>query len=154
MIHQFVREKFGAEAETKVPHYTALLEVWEEWFGPEGGRQRYRRSAAAVDTGSSTVTITRPGQVVVLTSTPFAVKLRDNVFGEPISVDLTLGLDAFTHSGFVREFRQQMFTSFGSTRRWRYSIVPLEILASSGSERCLLHRRWRAVDSACWSFSY
>ncbi|MFG2867572.1 transposase [Streptomyces sp. NPDC048338] len=98
MIHQFVREKFGTEAETKIPHYTTLLKVWKEWFGPEGGRQRYLRSAAAVDTGGSTVTITRPGQVVVLDTTPFAVKLRDDVFGEPISVDLTLGLDAFTHS--------------------------------------------------------
>ncbi|GGN56639.1 transposase [Streptomyces kronopolitis] len=98
MIHQFVREKFGTEAETKVPHYTTLLKVWKEWFGPEGGRQRYLRSAAAVDTGGSTVTITRPGQVVVLDTTPFAVKLRDDVFGEPVSVDLTLALDAFTHS--------------------------------------------------------
>ncbi|MEU3317136.1 transposase [Streptomyces sp. NPDC006662] len=98
MIHQFVREKFGTEAEKKIPHYTTLLTVWKEWFGPEGGRQRYLRSAAAVNTGGSTVTITRPGQVVVLDTTPFAVKLRDDVFGEPISVDLTLGLDAFTHS--------------------------------------------------------
>ncbi|WP_210608894.1 DDE-type integrase/transposase/recombinase [Streptomyces rhizosphaericus] len=98
MIHQFVREKFGAEAEKKIPHYTTLLKVWKEWFGPESGRQRYLRSAAAVDTGGSTVTITRPGQVVVLDTTPFPVKLRDDVFGEPITVDLTLGLDAFTHS--------------------------------------------------------
>ncbi|MFF2308482.1 hypothetical protein ACFVVP_39030 [Streptomyces sp. NPDC058128] len=44
------------------------------------------------------MTITRPGQVVVLDTTPFLVKLRDDVFGEPITVDLTLALDAFTHS--------------------------------------------------------
>ncbi|GAA1992810.1 DDE-type integrase/transposase/recombinase [Kitasatospora viridis] len=98
MIHQFVREQHGEAAETSIPHYTTLSKVWKEWFGPEGGRQRYLRSAAAVETGASTVTITRPGQVVVLDTTPFPVKLLDGVFGEPITTDLTLGLDAFTHS--------------------------------------------------------
>ncbi|MGW6917350.1 transposase [Kitasatospora sp. NPDC054939] len=98
MIHQFVREKHGKEAEKSIPHYTTLSKVWKEWFGPEGGRQRYLRSAAAVETGASTVTITRPGQVVVLDTTPFPVKLLDGVFGESITADLTLGLDAFTHS--------------------------------------------------------
>ncbi|MFJ4873242.1 transposase [Streptomyces sp. NPDC088757] len=98
MIHQFVREKFGTQAEKEIPHYTTLLKAWKEWFGPEGARQRYLRSSAAVETGGSTVTITRPGQVVVLDTTPFPVKLRDDVFGEPITVDLTLALDAFTHS--------------------------------------------------------
>ncbi|MGA5704556.1 transposase [Peterkaempfera bronchialis] len=98
MIHQFVREKHGDAAEESIPHYTTLSKVWKEWFGPEGGRQRYLRSAAAVETGASTVTITRPGQVVVLDTTPFPVKLLDDVFGEPITADLSLGLDASTHS--------------------------------------------------------
>ncbi|RDG38063.1 DDE-type integrase/transposase/recombinase [Streptomyces corynorhini] len=102
MIHQFVREKFGMQAEKEIPHFTALLKVWKERFGPEGARQRYLRSSAAVETGGCTVTITRTGQVVVLDTTPFPVKLRDDVFGEPITVDLTLtltlALDAFTHS--------------------------------------------------------
>ncbi|MFE2729336.1 transposase [Kitasatospora sp. NPDC059327] len=98
MIHQFVREKHGETAVASIPHYTTLSKVWKEWFGPEGGRQRYLRSAAAVETGASRVTITRPGQVLVLDTTPFPVKLCDDVFGEPITADLTLGLDAFTHS--------------------------------------------------------
>lgn len=98
MIHQYVREKFGPEAEKNIPHYVTLWRVWKEWFGSQGARQRYVRSAAAVDAGTSRVVITRPGQVVVLDTTPLPVKVLDDVFGEPISVDLTLALDAFTHS--------------------------------------------------------
>ncbi|MEU7577675.1 transposase [Streptomyces sp. NPDC041068] len=98
MIHQYVREKFGAEAEEEIPHYVTLWRVWKEWFGPQGARQRYARSAAAVDAGTSRVVISRPGQVVVLDTTPLPVKVLDDVFEEPISVDLTLALDAFTHS--------------------------------------------------------
>jgi hypothetical protein len=96
MICQYVREKFGPEV--AVPHYTTLLKVWKEWFGPQGARQRYARSAAAVDTGTSRVVISRPGQVVVLDTTPLPVKVLDDVFAEPISVDLTLALDAYSHS--------------------------------------------------------
>lgn len=96
MIHQYVREKFGRER--GIPHYTTLAKVWKEWFGPQGARQRYARSAAAVETGRARVVISRPGQVVALDTTPLPVKVLDDVFGVPISVDLTLGLDAHTHS--------------------------------------------------------
>ena len=68
------------------------MAVAEEIFG------EISRSAAAVDAGTSRVVITRPGQVVVLDTTPLPVKVLDDVFGESISVDLTLALDAFTHS--------------------------------------------------------
>ncbi|MFE9259241.1 transposase, partial [Streptomyces sp. NPDC006879] len=98
MIHQYVREKFGPELEKKLPHRTTLAKVWKEWFGPDGARQRYVRSAAAVEPGGSPVVISRPGQVVVLDTTPLPVKVLDDVFAEPISADLTLALDAFTHS--------------------------------------------------------
>ncbi len=95
MIHQYVREKFGPAV--TVPHYTTLAGVWKEWFGPQGARQRYVRSAA-LETGKASVTISRPGQVVVLDTTPLPVKVLDDVFAAPISVDLTLALDAHTHS--------------------------------------------------------
>jgi hypothetical protein len=98
LIHQYVREKFGPELEKKLPHRTTLAKVWREWFGPQGARQRYVRSAAAVETSIAKAVISRPGQVVVLDTTPLAVKVLDDVFSEPISVDLTLALDAFTHS--------------------------------------------------------
>ncbi len=96
MICQYVREKYGPEV--VVPHYTTLMKVWKEWFGSGGARQRYARSAAAVETGTSRVVISRPGQVVVLDTTPPPVKVLDDVFCEPISVDLTLALDAYSHS--------------------------------------------------------
>jgi hypothetical protein len=96
LIHQYVREMFGPEV--KVPHYTTLAKVWKEWFGTGGARQRYVRSAAAVETGKAIVVITRPGQVVALDATPLPVKVLDDVFGVPISVHLTLALDAFSHS--------------------------------------------------------
>ncbi len=96
MIHQYVREKFGPDV--RVPHYTTLSKVWKEWFGPQGARQRYVRSASAVETGRSKVVISRPGQVVVLDTTPLPVKVLDDVFASPISVDLTLAMDAHTHS--------------------------------------------------------
>ncbi|MBC9718855.1 transposase family protein [Streptomyces sp. TRM66268-LWL] len=96
MIHQYVREKYGPDV--KIPHYTTLAGVWREWFGSNAPRQKYLRSAAAVDTGWGRVAISRPGQVVLLDTTPLSVKVLDDVFGEPISVDLTLALDAYTHS--------------------------------------------------------
>ncbi|MGW5690930.1 hypothetical protein ACWEWX_08215 [Streptomyces asiaticus] len=81
-----------------MPQYTTLSKVWREWFGPQGARQRYVRSAAAVETGRSKVVISRPGQLVALDTTPLPVKVLDDVFAFPISVDLTLALDAHTHS--------------------------------------------------------
>ncbi|MFJ9034602.1 transposase [Streptomyces sp. NPDC102274] len=99
MIHQYVREKFQAEGqEVDIPHYTTLAKVWKEWFGAEGARQRYIRSAAAVETGKAKVVILRPGQVVALDTTPLPVKVLDDVFGEPISVHLTIALDTYSHS--------------------------------------------------------
>ncbi|MFJ3138514.1 transposase [Streptomyces sp. NPDC086843] len=96
LIHQFVREKFGPQV--RVPHYTTLRKVWLEWFGAEGGRQRYVRSAAAVETGKAKIVVTRPGQVVALDTTPLPVKVLDDVFGTPITVHLTLALDVYSHS--------------------------------------------------------
>lgn len=98
MIHLYVREKFGSELEQKLPHRTTLARVRNEWFGPGGARQRYVRSAAAVESGASPVVISRPGQVVVLDTEPLPVKVLDDVLSEPITVDLTLALDAITHA--------------------------------------------------------
>ncbi|MEU1216704.1 transposase [Streptomyces sp. NPDC005790] len=99
LIHQYVRETFP-DREVRVPHRTTLARVWAEWFGPGGSRQRYVRSAAAVPApaGAAPVIASRPGQVVVLDSTPLPVKVLDDVFGTTITVHLTIALDAYTHS--------------------------------------------------------
>ncbi|MGI5171672.1 transposase [Spirillospora sp. CA-253888] len=96
LIHQYVREHFGPQV--VVPPYTTLVRVWRERFGAQGARQRNLRSAAAVETGKATTAITRPGQVVVVDTTVLPVKVLDDVFAEPISVELSLALDAYTHS--------------------------------------------------------
>ncbi len=96
-VHQYVRERFGPEV--AVPSYETLRGVWEEWFGPGGARQRYARSAARLaGSGGAHVVVHRPGQVVALDTTVLPVKVCETVFGEPVSVHLSLALDAYTHS--------------------------------------------------------
>ena len=97
LIHQYVLEQFGPEATQQIPSYPTLRRVWLEWFGPTGGRQRYVRSAAKTTSGEHVV-VHRPGQVVALDSTILPVKVRDTVFGDPVSVHLTLAMDVFTRS--------------------------------------------------------
>jgi len=96
LIHQYVRERFGPGVE--LPTYETLRVVWAEWFGPGGARQRYLRSAAAVEPSTEHVVVHRPGQVVALDTTVLPVKVREHVFGEAVSVHLTLALDVYTHS--------------------------------------------------------
>ncbi|MFE7704954.1 transposase [Streptomyces sp. NPDC057486] len=98
LIHQYVREVFGADVE--IPSYDTLKRVWREWFGSTGARQRYVRSAAKAQqlaTGRHVV-VHRPGQVVALDTTVLPVKVLEDVFGDPVSVHLTLALDVYTHS--------------------------------------------------------
>ncbi len=98
LIHQYVREVFGEGIE--IPSYDTLKRVWREWFGSTGARQRYARSAARAEqyaTGRRVV-VHRPGQVVALDTTVLPVKVLDDVFGDPVSVHLTLALDVYTHS--------------------------------------------------------
>jgi hypothetical protein len=98
LVHQYVRERYGPDV--AVPCYETLRQVWIDWFGPGGARQRYARSAAAaaaVATGEHVV-VHRPGQVVAMDTTPLPVKVRESVFGEPVSAHLTLALDVYTHS--------------------------------------------------------
>ncbi|GLI03011.1 hypothetical protein [Phytohabitans aurantiacus] len=97
MIHQYLRERHGAEAEAAIPSYGTLRLVWREWFGPGGARQRYARTAELPTSGGHVV-VHRPGQVVALDTTILPVKVRETVFGEPVSVHLTIALDVYTHS--------------------------------------------------------
>jgi hypothetical protein len=132
MICQYVREKFGPGV--KVPHYTTLAKVWKEWFGPEGARQRYIRSAAAVETGKAAVVITRPGQVVALDTTPLPVKVLDDVFGAPISAHLTLALDAFSHSPVAFRLTPVAESSVEVAMLLRDVLLPLPMRPDWGDE--------------------
>ncbi|MFF3290896.1 transposase [Streptomyces sp. NPDC003023] len=111
LIHQYIREVFESEdpdedaepadiSRVEIPCYDTLRAIWKEWFGSNGGRQRYVRSAAKAKqyaTGRHIV-VHRPGQVVALDSTLLPVKVLDNVFGDPVSVYLTLAVDVYTRS--------------------------------------------------------
>ncbi|MFC9810510.1 transposase [Streptomyces virginiae] len=100
LIHQYVLEEFGEEERKRLPTYETLRVVWRDWFGSSGARQRYARSAAraqAVATGRHVV-VHRPGQVVALDTTVMPVKVRESVFGDPVSAHLSLALDVYTHS--------------------------------------------------------
>jgi transposase InsO family protein len=152
LVAQYVAEKFGSQAE--VPSYWTLREVWLEWFGSGGTRQRYVRSAAAVDASQVHVVVHRPGQVVALDTTILPVKVRDGVFGEPVSAHLTLALDLFTHS--VVAFRLTLVSDtsvdvamllrdvmmplpmregWGAEMEWPYPGVPASVVASFAGHR-------------------
>lgn len=98
LIHQYVRETFGDDVE--IPSYDTLKRVWREWFGSAGARQRYARSAAKAEqlTTGRHVVVHRPGQVVALDTTVLPVKVLEDVFGDPVSVHLTVALDVYTPS--------------------------------------------------------
>ncbi|MFK0251975.1 hypothetical protein ACIQUM_45375 [Amycolatopsis azurea] len=97
LIHQYIREQHGPDMVDQIPSYQTLRRVWHEWFGSGGGRQRYVRSAAKPTSGQHVV-IHRPGQVVAMDTTILPVKVRETVFGDPVSVHLTLALDIHTRS--------------------------------------------------------
>ncbi|GIE93915.1 DDE-type integrase/transposase/recombinase [Paractinoplanes rishiriensis] len=96
LVCQYVREKY--DEQVQVPCYETLRQVWREWFGPGGARQRYQRSAAAVEATGIHVVVHRPGQVIALDTTILPVKVRESVFGDPVSAHLTIALDVYTHS--------------------------------------------------------
>jgi hypothetical protein len=132
MIHQYLREKHGPEV--AVPSYPTLRRVWVEWFGPGGARQRYARSAAAVQPTGEHVVVHRPGQVVALDTTVLPVKVRETVFGQPVSVHLTLALDVYTHS--LPAFRLTLVsdTSVDVAMLLRDVMMPLPLRADWGAE--------------------
>ncbi|WP_395298767.1 transposase [Kitasatospora hibisci] len=134
LIHQYVRETFGPDE--PVPSYETLRVVWREWFGSTGARQRYVRSAARaqeVATGRHVV-VHRPGQVVALDTTILPVKVREDVFGDPVSVHLTLALDVYTHSIVAFRLTLVSDTSIDVAMVLRDVMMPLPMRPDWGEE--------------------
>ena len=96
----------------------------------------------------------RPGQVVALDTTPLPVKVRDGVFGDPVSAHLTLALDMFTHSAvafrltlvsdtavdiamLLRDVMMPlpMRDGWGPEMEWPYPGVPADIVAEFAGHR-------------------
>ena len=143
LIHQYMREVFGA-ADVKfadaqpeeIPGYDTLRAIWREWFGSNGARQRYARSAAKAK-GYATgrhVVVHRPGQVVALDTTVLPVKVLENVFGDPLSVYLTLALDVYTRS--IVAFRLSLVsdTSMDVAMVLRDMMMPLPMRPDWGED--------------------
>jgi len=152
LVAQYVAENFGPQV--RVPCYWTVREVWLEWFGPGGTRPRYDRAADDFEASEVHITVHRPGQVVALDTTPLPVKVRDGVFGEPVSVHLTLALDMFTHSAVAFRLTLVSDTSvdiamllrdvmmplpmrdgWGPDMEWPYPGVPASVVADFAGHR-------------------
>ncbi|MCX5006741.1 transposase [Streptomyces sp. NBC_00638] len=143
LIHQYVRETFGsADTEAvdtplvEIPGYDTLRVIWKDWFGSNGARQRYARSAAKAKeyaTGRHIV-VHRPGQVVALDTTVLPVKVLENVFGHPVSVHLTLAVDVYTRS--IVAFRLSLVsdTSIDVAMVLRDMMMPLPMRPDWGED--------------------
>ncbi|WP_242436166.1 transposase [Streptomyces sp. Root369] len=143
LVHQYIREVFGstdaksADAHhVKLPSYDTLRAIWKEWFGSNGARQRYARSAAKAK-GYATgrhVVVHRPGQVVALDTTVLPVKVLEHVFGDPVSVYLTLALDVYTRS--IVAFRLSLVsdTSMDVAMVLRDMMMPLPMRPDWGED--------------------
>src|SRR6266581_7695769 len=132
LIAQYAAEKFGPQV--PVPGYWTLREVWREWFGPGGTRPRYDRAAADIGASKVHVVVHRPGQVIALDTTPLPVKVRDGVFGDPVSVHLTLALDLFTHSAAAFRLTLVSDTSVDIAMLLRDVMMPLPMRDGWGPE--------------------
>ncbi|MGW1049415.1 transposase [Streptomyces sp. NPDC002521] len=132
LVHQYVRERFGDEV--PVPHYSTLRRIWLDWYGTGGGRQRYLRSAAATEPSAPPVVALRPGQVVALDTTPIPVKVPDDVFGEPVTVSLTLALDVYTRSIVAFRLNVGSDTKVDVAMVLRDVMMPLPMRAGWGEE--------------------
>ncbi|MFH9887593.1 transposase [Streptomyces luteogriseus] len=143
LIRQYMREVFGSEnaksadeQHGQIPGYDTLRAIWREWFGSNGARQRYARSAAKAK-GYATgrhVVVHRPGQVVALDTTVLPVKVLENVFGDPVSVYLTLALDVYTRS--IVAFRLSLVsdTSMDVAMVLRDMMMPLPMRPDWGQD--------------------
>ncbi|HTQ89570.1 MAG TPA: hypothetical protein VMK84_08755 [Streptosporangiaceae bacterium] len=132
LICQYVAETFGTDV--PVPGYWTVKKVWREWFGPGGTRPRYDRSADGIEAAKVHVTVSRPGQVVALDTTPLPVKVRDGVFGHPVSAHLTLALDMFTHSAVAFRLTLASDTAVDIAMLLRDIMMPLPMRDGWGPE--------------------
>jgi hypothetical protein len=132
LVAQYAAEHFGPQV--RVPCYWTLREAWLEWFGPGGTRPRYDRSADGIEASKVPVVVHRPGEVVALDTTPLPVKVRDGVFGDPVSVHLTLALDMFTHSAVAFRLTLVSDTSVDIAMLLRDVMMPLPMRDGWGPE--------------------
>ena len=131
LVCQYVRETFGAEA--GFPSYRTFCRVWREWFGPGGARPR-NDGSDGLPAKAGHVVVSRPGQVVALDTTVLPVKVREGMFGDPVSVHLTLALDVYTHSLVAFRLTLVSDTSVDVAMLLRDVMMPLPMREGWGPE--------------------
>jgi len=92
------------------------------------------RGLSTADTSQAHVVVHRPGQVVALDTTPLPVKVRDGVFGDPVSAHLTLALDIYTHSLVAFRLTLVSDTSVDVAMLLRDIMMPLPLRESWGPD--------------------
>jgi hypothetical protein len=80
------------------------------------------------------VVVHRPGQVVALDTTLLPVKVREGVFGEPVSTHLTLAIDVYTHSLVAFRLTLVSDTSVDVAMLLRDVMMPLPLRPDWGAE--------------------
>ena len=131
LVCQYMREAFGAE--TGFPSYRTFCRVWREWFGPGGARPR-NDGSDGLPVKAGHVVVSRPGQVVALDTTVLPVKVREGMFGDPVSVHLTLALDVYTHSLVAFRLTLVSDTSVDVAMLLRDVMMPLPMREGWGPE--------------------
>ncbi len=131
LVCQYMRETFGAEA--GFPSYRTFCRVWREWFGPGGARPR-NDGSDGLPAKAGHVVVSRPGQVIALDTTVLPVKVREGMFGDPVSVHLTLALDVYTHSLVAFRLTLVSDTSVDIAMLLRDVMMPLPMRESWGPE--------------------
>ena len=131
LVCQYMRETFGAEA--GFPSYRTFCRVWREWFGPGGARPR-NDGSDGLPAKAGHIVVSRPGQVVALDTTVLPVKVREGMFGDPVSVHLTLALDVYTHSLVAFRLTLVSDTSVDVAMLLRDVMMPLPMREGWGQE--------------------
>jgi hypothetical protein len=131
LVCQYMRETFGGEA--GFPSYRTFCRVWREWFGPGGARPR-NDGSDGLPAKAGHVVVSRPGQVVALDTTVLPVKVREGMFGDPVSVHLTLALDVYTHSLVAFRLTLVSDTSVDIAMLLRDVMMPLPMREGWGPE--------------------
>ena len=131
LVCQYMRETFGTEA--GFPSYRTFCRVWREWFGPGGARPR-NDGSDGLPVKAGHVVVSRPGQVVALDTTVLPVKVREGMFGDPVSVHLTLALDVYTHSLVAFRLTLVSDTSVDVAMLLRDVMMPLPMRQGWGPE--------------------
>jgi len=77
----------------QLPGYDAYRKLRNAWFDGDGARMKYQRSGSTLPNQMVSVKASRPGEQVMLDTSPFNVMVKDGLWGDPVMAILTLAVD-------------------------------------------------------------